>query len=81
MENLMEVPIGFKELSGDEILKIYAQGLETAMVGAAGGAMIGGVTGFGVGTKLTPVMGPPAIPVCIGGGIVGGACVGFVEGW
>ena len=81
MEKSINVTGIFRELSINEIMKMDAKGLGTAVIGAVGGACVGGVAGLGAGYVLTPVVGPMAVPACAGLGTAGGACVGFVEGW
>ncbi len=80
MGNLVNITSEFGKLSMNEIEKIIGGGVETAIIGAGVGAVGGGLAGYKVGTILTPVM-PVAVPVCVGVGAVGGAGVGFVEGW
>ena len=70
----------FRELSMNEIEQVIGEGLRTAIAGACFGAPIGGLAGYKAGVALTPVC-PIAIPLCTSIGTVGGAGVGFVEGW
>ena len=71
----------FLVLLEEETIMINGGGTKTAAAGAVGGALVGGLAGYGVGRIVTPVTGPFGVPACTAIGIVGGACEGFVQGW